>query len=90
MTRQTKDKGVDMFNKLKWFFYMLHETALLYVVLIIVSVVSVLVYAEYEITKRALRDMLGKEPSTALVWYSVVHDARSIDMYKQKHERMKK
>ena len=79
-----------MFKKLKGFFYMLHETALLYIVLIIFSVVSALIYAEYEITKRALRDMLGTEPSTSLVWYSVIHDARSVDMYKQKHERIEK
>ena len=79
-----------MFNKLKGFFYMLHETALLYIVLIIFSVVGALIYAEYEITKRALRDMLGKEPSRSLVWYSVIHDARSVDMYKQKHERIEK
>lgn len=79
-----------MFNKLRGFFYMLHETALLYIVLIIFSVVGALIYAEYAITKSALREMLGKEPSAALVWYSVFHDARSVDMYKQKHERIEK
>lgn len=79
-----------MFNKLKGFFYMLHETALLYIVLAIVGIVSVLICAEYAVTKSALRDMLGKEPSTSLVWYSVIHDARSVDMYKQKHERIEK
>lgn len=79
-----------MFNKLKGFFYMLHETALLYIVLTIVGIVSVLIFTEYAITKSALREMLGKEPSAALVWYSVFHDARSVDMYKQKHERIEK
>lgn len=59
---------------MKTFLKIMHESGALYVMLIVAFVVTSLVYCEYQMTKKALTEITGTEPSTSLVWYAIAHN----------------
>lgn len=59
---------------MKTFLKIMHESGALYVLIAVALVISSLLYCEYQMTKKALIEITGKEPSSSLVWYAIAHN----------------
>jgi hypothetical protein len=51
----------------------MHESGALYVLIAVAFVISSLLYCEYQMTKKALIEITGKEPSANVIWYAMTH-----------------
>lgn len=63
---------------MKMFLKQFHESGALYVFLFMLLVLSAICYCEYQLTKKALTEVMGKSPTPCFVIYSMIHDARNI------------
>lgn len=58
---------------MKTFLNIMHESGALYVMAAVAFVVTSLLYCEYQMTKKALIEITGREPSYNVVWYAMTH-----------------